>query len=117
MGKCKIHTETCPRHEGQALISTAPAASNKLEVIQNQPLRLETGAVKSTPLASMQVFNMNNPSKTDTKNDINTRGKSDLPTYCNYWSQDKYHFGIPKPKMASRKKLYPYSKHIVHKHN
>jgi hypothetical protein len=45
------------------LITATPAILNKLEVIQNQALRWITGAVKSTPLASVQVLTRNNPTK------------------------------------------------------
>jgi hypothetical protein len=40
----------------EALIITTPVILNKLEVMQNQALRLITVAVRSTPLASIQVL-------------------------------------------------------------
>jgi hypothetical protein len=45
----------------EALITATPAILNKLEVMQNKALRLKTGAVKPTALASMQVVTMKNP--------------------------------------------------------
>jgi len=45
------------------LITTIPATLNKLDVIQFQALRFVAGAIKSTPLASMQALTTNNPLK------------------------------------------------------
>jgi hypothetical protein len=45
------------------LITATPVILNKLEVIQNQALKLVTETVESTPLASMQVLTKNNPLK------------------------------------------------------
>jgi hypothetical protein len=49
----KTYIKSALRYGCEALITATPAILNKLEVIQNQALRLITGAMKSTPLASM----------------------------------------------------------------
>jgi hypothetical protein len=55
------------------LVTATPAILNKLEVMQNQALQLLTGAVESTPLASMQVLTMNDPLKNSKReNDFNS---------------------------------------------
>jgi hypothetical protein len=59
----KAYIKPALQYDCEALITATPAILNKLEVIQNQALRLITGAVKSTPLASMQVLTRNNPLK------------------------------------------------------
>jgi hypothetical protein len=51
------------QHGCETLITATPTILNKLEVIQNQALRLITGAVKSTPLASIQALKLNNTLK------------------------------------------------------
>jgi hypothetical protein len=75
----------------EALITATPAILNKLEVIQNQALRLITGAVKPTPLASMQVLTRNNPLKIEREKMalILYEKLTHLP-YNNYWSHYKY---------------------------
>jgi hypothetical protein len=74
-----------------ALISATPAILNKLEVIQNQALRLITGAMKSTPLASMQVLTRNNPLKIEREKMalILYEKLARLP-HNNYWPHYKY---------------------------
>jgi hypothetical protein len=55
------HTENSVLPYGcEALIIATPTILNKLKVIQNQALRLITGPLKSTPLASIQVLTINN---------------------------------------------------------
>jgi hypothetical protein len=73
-----------------ALIIATPAILNKLEVIRNRALRLITGAVKSTPLAAMQVLTWNNPLKTERQKIalILYEKLTRLP-YNNYWSHYK----------------------------
>jgi hypothetical protein len=75
----------------EALITATPANLNKLEVIQNQALRLITGAVKSTPLASMQVLTRNNPLKIEReKMTLILYQKLTRLPYNNFWSHCKY---------------------------
>jgi hypothetical protein len=75
----------------EALITATPAILNKLEVIQNQTLRLITGAVKSIPLAFMQVLTRNNPLKIEReKVALILYGKLTHLPYKNYWSHYKY---------------------------
>jgi hypothetical protein len=59
----KAYIKPALKYGCEALITATPAILNKLEVIQNQALRLITGAVRSTPLASMQVLTRNNSLK------------------------------------------------------
>jgi hypothetical protein len=75
----------------EALITATPAILNKLAVIQNQALRLITGSVKSTSLASMQVLTRNNPLKIEREKIalILYEKLTSLP-YNNYWSHYKY---------------------------
>jgi hypothetical protein len=89
----------------EALITATPAILNKLEVIiQNQALRL-IGAVKSTPLASMQVLARNNPLKIERENmALILYEKLICLPHNNYWSHYKYRDRNLKPKMASCKK-------------
>ena len=59
----KAYIKYILQYDCNTLITTTPATLNKLDVIQIQALRLVTGAIKSTPLASMQALTMNNPLK------------------------------------------------------
>lgn len=63
------------------LITTIPATLNKLDVIQFQALRFVAGAIKSTPLASMQALTTNNPLKNQIqKMALILYKKIDMPT-------------------------------------
>jgi hypothetical protein len=69
----KAYIKPALQYGCEALIIATPAILNKLEVIQNQGLRLITEAVKSTSLASMQVLTRNNPLKIEReKNGLNS---------------------------------------------
>jgi hypothetical protein len=63
----KAYIKPALQYGCEALITATLAIVNKLEVIQNQVLRLITGAVEPTPLASMQVLTRNNPLKIERK--------------------------------------------------
>jgi hypothetical protein len=67
------HIKPALHYGCEVFITATPAILNKLEVIQNQAMRLITGAVKSAPLASMQVLTRNNPLKIEReKNGLNS---------------------------------------------
>ena len=63
----KAYIKSIQQYGCEVLITATPTTLNKLEVIQNQPLRFITGAVKSTPLPSFQVLTMNRPLKIERK--------------------------------------------------
>jgi len=63
----KPYIQPILQYGNEAKIITIPATFNKLEVIQNQVLRLIAGAVTSTPLTTMQVLTINKCSKTQKK--------------------------------------------------
>jgi hypothetical protein len=85
------HIKPALQYGCEALITATPAMLNKLEVVQNQALRLITGAVKSTSLASMQVLTRNNPLKIEREKMalILYEELTCLP-YNNCWSHYKY---------------------------
>jgi hypothetical protein len=87
----KAYVKSTLQYGCEALITTTPAILNKLEVIQNQALRLITGALKSTQLASMQVLIRNNPLKIEIEKMalILYEKLIHLP-HNNYWSHCKY---------------------------
>jgi hypothetical protein len=62
---CKAYIKPALQYGCEAVITATSAILDKLEMIQNQALRLITGALKSTPLASMQVLTRKNPLKTE----------------------------------------------------
>jgi hypothetical protein len=79
------------QYDCEVLINATLAILNKLEVIQNQALRLITGAVKSTPLAFMQVLTRNNTLKIEReKMALILYEKLTCLPYNNYWSHYKY---------------------------
>jgi len=63
----KPYIQPILQYGSEAKKITTPATFNKLEVIQNQVLRLITGAVTSTPLTTMQVLTINKCLKTQKK--------------------------------------------------
>jgi hypothetical protein len=63
----KPYIQPILQYGNEAKIITIPATFNKLEVIQNQVLRLIAGAVTSTPLTTMQVLTTNKRLKTEKK--------------------------------------------------
>jgi hypothetical protein len=82
------------KHKKNLLYGVAvkhPAILNKLQVMQIQSLRLMTGAVKSTPLASMQILTMNNPSKIEgEKKALILHEKLTCLPYISYRSENKH---------------------------
>jgi hypothetical protein len=70
----KAYVKPALQYSYEALITATPDVLNKLEVMQNQALRLIIGVVRSTPLASVQVLTLKNPLKTEREksNDFNS---------------------------------------------
>jgi hypothetical protein len=64
---CKACIKPVLQYGCEALITATLTILNKLEVIQNQALRLTIGAVRSSPLAHIQVLTVNNPLKFERK--------------------------------------------------
>jgi hypothetical protein len=87
----RICTKPVLQYGCEALLTATPAILNKLEVMQNQVLRLMTGAVNSTALASMQVVTMNNPLQIKkAKMALIMHEKLTHLPYSSYLSQYKY---------------------------
>jgi ribonuclease HI len=92
----------------EALLNATPGNLNKLEVIQNQALRLITGAVKSTPLASMQVLTRKNPLKFErVKIALILYEKLTCLPYNNFWSHCKYRDRNLKTQNGFMQKIVP----------
>jgi ribonuclease HI len=92
----------------EALITATPATLDKLEVMQNQALRLITGAVKSTPPTPMQVLTMNNPLEREReKMALLLYEKLTRLPYDNYWSQYKYRDRNLKTQNGFMQKVTP----------
>jgi hypothetical protein len=90
------------------LITATPAILNKLEVIQNQALKLITEPVKSTPLASMHVLTRNNPLKIEReKMALILCEKLTCLPYNNYWSHYKYRDRNLKTQNGFMQKIAP----------
>ena len=72
----------------EALVTSNESNVNKLEKVQNQAMRLITGAVKSTPVTAMQILTQNDPIKEDIRRLalIQYEKLKRLPSN-NYWSE------------------------------
>jgi hypothetical protein len=104
----KAHIKPALQYGCEALIFATPAILNKPEVIQNQALRLKAGAVKSTPLASMQVLTRNNPLKIEReKMALILYEKPTCLPHNNYWSHYKYRDTNLKTQNGFMQKIAP----------
>jgi hypothetical protein len=99
----KAYVKPVLQYSFRALIIEASVVLNKLEMMQNQALRLVTGTIRSTPLASVQVLTLKTEKRGEKMTLIQHETLIHLP-YKLYWSQYRYHDRNPNTQKSFMQK-------------